>query len=52
MPFTAMADRCPVCDSRVNDKVPPADVEHEGTLYVFESAKCKELFKQDPGEYT
>lgn len=46
-----MVDRCPVCDSRINATVPTAGTEYEGTEYHFESAKCKELFEGNPGEY-
>lgn len=43
---------CPVCGSYVRDDVPAADTEHNGELYFFEAAKCKELFESDPDEYT
>jgi YHS domain-containing protein len=47
-----MASECPVCGSYVDENVPRADTEHDGERYVFESAKCKELFEGDPDEYT
>lgn len=47
-----MTAECPVCSERVDDKVPNAGVEHDGETYYFESAKCKEWFKQNPSEYT
>jgi YHS domain-containing protein len=43
---------CAVCGSQVSDDVPTADVEHDGETYYFESAKCKELFDEDPSQYT
>lgn len=47
-----MATECPVCGSHVDTTVPAVDVEHDGEQYVFESAKCKELFVENPDEYT
>ena len=43
---------CPVCGSHVRDDVPPASAEHDGETYTFEAAKCKELFENDPDEYS
>ncbi len=43
---------CAVCGSHVRDDVPNADTEHDGETYFFESAKCKEMFENDPDEYT
>jgi YHS domain-containing protein len=48
---SAMAAECPVCGTYVDEAVPTADTEYDGDEYVFESAKCKELFKETPGEY-
>jgi YHS domain-containing protein len=48
----AMASECPVCGSYVDEDVPTADTEYDGDRYTFESAKCKEKFDKDPGEYT
>ena len=42
---------CQVCGSMVDNDVPAVDVEYEGDTYYFESAKCKELFQEDPDEY-
>ena len=47
-----MAAECPVCGERVDETVPPADVDHDGETYYFESAKCKERFKENPSKYT
>ena len=47
-----MAAECPVCGSDVDEDVPTADTEYEGGTYVFESAKCKEQFEENPDEYT
>lgn len=41
-----------MCGSYVDEDVPAADTEYDGEEYVFESAKCKEQFEEDPGEYT
>lgn len=46
-----MTTQCPVCDSYIDETVPTADTEYEGQQYYFESAKCKELFEANPGEY-
>jgi YHS domain-containing protein len=43
---------CAVCGSHVSDDVPTADVEHDGSTYYFESAKCKEMFEEDPSDYS
>lgn len=42
---------CAVCGSHVSEDVPTADVELDGNTYYFESAKCKELFEESPGDY-
>lgn len=47
-----MTETCPVCGSRINKHVPTAGTERDGTEYHFESAKCKELFEENPDEYT
>ena len=46
-----MTTDCPVCGSHIDDTVPTADTEYEGEQYYFESAKCKEMFEENPGEY-
>ena len=46
-----MTTDCPVCGSHIDDTVPTADTEYEGEQYYFESAKCKELFEENPDEY-
>lgn len=43
---------CPVCGSLTRDDVPTADTEYDGETYYFEAAKCKELFEENPDEYT
>lgn len=45
------AETCPVCGSRIDATVPTAGTEYDGNEYHFESAKCKELFDENPGEY-
>lgn len=47
-----MASECAVCGSYVDEDVPTADAEYDGERYVFESAKCKEKFENDPDDYT
>jgi YHS domain-containing protein len=48
----AMAVECAVCGSYVDEEVPTADMEYDGDEYVFESAKCKEKFENNPDDYT
>lgn len=43
---------CAICGSHVRDDVPTANVEHEGETYYFESTKCREMFENDPNNYT
>jgi YHS domain-containing protein len=43
---------CAVCGAQVREDVPTADSDHDGETYYFESAKCKELFDEDPSQYT
>jgi YHS domain-containing protein len=43
--------KCAVCDAQVREDVPAADSDHDGETYYFESAKCKEIFDEDPGQY-
>jgi YHS domain-containing protein len=43
---------CAVCGAQVREDVPTADSDHDGESYYFESAKCKELFDEDPSQYT
>jgi YHS domain-containing protein len=46
-----MAAECPVCGSMVDETIPTTHAEYEGEEYLFESAKCKDFFRENPEEY-